>query len=213
MTLDIFNKKSTKEENKVKVIVDYREKNSLVPSYLIKNNCQIEFKKLEIGDYISGETLIERKTFPDLQASILDKRIFNQIASISKNKEKLLIIEGEKDILRLSPNSIRGFILYAVKILAVPIIFTKNEEETAEYINLLAKKKTKYSISLRPSIKFKTKEARLSYILEGFPGIGPISSKKLIEKFKSIKNITNATKEELQEILGNKTNSFLDLLN
>ena len=47
------------------------------------------------------------------------------------------------------------------------------------------------------------------YIIEGFPGIGPTTARKLIEKFKTIKNIINASKEELEEILGKKTDLFI----
>jgi len=51
--LDIFSKnkkiKEKKQENKPeKIIIDYREKNSLVASYLIKEGLEIEFKELKI---------------------------------------------------------------------------------------------------------------------------------------------------------------------
>src|SRR3989344_9681464 len=148
MSLDIFSKnKNKQEEYKAKIIVDFREKNSLVPAFLIKNSCEIEFKQLEIGDYLSGETIIERKTFSDLQSSILDKRIFFQINNLKAVPNKLLIIEGQRDNLRLSLNAIRGFIISSVKNNNVPIIFSSNEEETASYISLIANKSKSSSIS------------------------------------------------------------------
>ncbi len=213
MSLDIFSKNKDKNEDKLKIIVDWREKNSLVPSFLIKNNCEIEFKQLEIGDYLAGETIIERKTFSDLQSSIIDKRIFSQIENLEKSSNKLLIIEGEKENLRLNSNAVRGFILSVVKNRSVPVIFSKDEEETAQYIRLLTNKKSSFLSSLRPSMKFKTKEDRMRYILEGFPGIGPATSTKLIKKFKSIKNIVNATESDLDEVLNNKAKDFLNLIN
>ena len=45
----------------------------------------------------------------------------------------------------------------------------------------------------------------MQFILEGFPGIGPKTSKKLLEEFKTIKNIINAPEEKLKKILGKKT--------
>ena len=51
------------------------------------------------------------------------------------------------------------------------------------------------------------------YILEGIPGIGPKTAEKLIEKYPSIKEIINATESQLKEILGKKTNSFLNHIN
>jgi len=52
----------------------------------------------------------------------------------------------------------------------------------------------------------------LQFILEGFPGIGPTTAKKLLKKFKSIKKIINASEEELKEILGKKTETFLKII-
>ena len=60
--LDIFSKKqlktSKKIEPKTEIIVDYREKNSLVISNLIKLGFEIEFKELKIGDYIIKDIII-----------------------------------------------------------------------------------------------------------------------------------------------------------
>ena len=46
------------------------------------------------------------------------------------------------------------------------------------------------------------------FIIEGFPGIGPMNAKKLLERFKTIKEIVNASEEELKEILGKKSEVF-----
>ena len=53
--LDIFSKRKLnkkKDEEKETIIIDYREKNSLVASYLIKLGFKVDFKELKIGDYI-----------------------------------------------------------------------------------------------------------------------------------------------------------------
>ena len=72
---DIFHKPSQKkiisssqeEKNKniSKIIVDNRERNSLVPSELIKMEIPIEFQQLKVADYIINNTAIERKTISD----------------------------------------------------------------------------------------------------------------------------------------------------
>ena len=54
-------KKEEKKLNQNTIIVDTREKNSLVLSYLYEKNARIEMKKLETGDYIIGSLVIERK--------------------------------------------------------------------------------------------------------------------------------------------------------
>ena len=58
---NIFSEKKIKEKIKPKILIDYREKNSLVPSILSKD-FEIEFKQLPVADYIINNTAIERKT-------------------------------------------------------------------------------------------------------------------------------------------------------
>ncbi|MGC9310034.1 MAG: helix-hairpin-helix domain-containing protein, partial [Candidatus Nanoarchaeia archaeon] len=51
--------------------------------------------------------------------------------------------------------------------------------------------------------------------LEGFPGIGPKISSNLLEKFSSLKEILNASPEQLAEIKGfnkNKIQEFRKLI-
>jgi len=63
---NIFSKRKTKKEiKKPKIIIDYREKNSLVASELIKLGLEIEFKELKVADYIVKGVAIERKTISD----------------------------------------------------------------------------------------------------------------------------------------------------
>jgi Fanconi anemia group M protein len=89
----------------------------------------------------------------------------------------------------------------------VPIIQTQNEEETATYLFLLAKKqlKPKNEMSFHARIP-KTPEERKKYILESFPDIGPKTAEKLLKEFKTIKNIINAPQEELEKSIGQKAN-------
>ena len=101
------------------------------------------------------------------------------------------------------PNSIRGFLLSIVLKHQTPIIFTKNSEDTAKFISVLSKRKGK-ELSLNVNKKTLNKKERMQFILEGFPSIGPKTAKKLLKKFKTIKNIINAPQEELKKILGKK---------
>ena len=47
----------------------------------------------------------------------------------------------------------------------------------------------------------------MQVILEGFPGIGPKTSKKLLKEFKTIQNVVNASEEDLKRILGKRAKS------
>ena len=212
---NIFSNKEEKlkKEEILKIIIDNREKNSLVPSELIKLGFQVEFKHLSIADYLINDIAIERKTFSDLQSSIINKRIFSQLKNLKQYEQSLVIIEGKQDKdLFLHENAIRGFVLHATLDHNIPVLFTKDEKETALYLKLLANKTKKRENSLRESKSFLSKKERMQYILEGFPNIGPINAKKLITEFRSIKNIMNATEEELEKVLKKKSTDFKALI-
>ena len=212
---NIFSKKHLKEKPSQKIIVDHREKNSLVISELISLGIEIEFQQLEVADYIINSTAIERKTISDLISSMINKRIFSQLESLRQYENPLLIIENYQDLnlneTNLNENAIRGLLLSISLDYKIPIIFTKNSKETALFMSLLAKKK-KSEISLRSKIQMSNSQ-RLQFILEGFPSIGPKTARKLLEKYKTIKAIINAHEEEIKSLLGKKADKFLELIN
>ena len=110
-------------------------------------------------------------------------------------------------------NAYRGFLLSTAIEYNIPLIFTYNEKDTAQYLQVLAKKKKSPEPSIRATKILLTPKEQQQFILEGFPNIGPKSAKKLLKKFKSIKRITNASKKELKIVLGKKVEEFHKLIN
>jgi ERCC4-type nuclease len=220
---DIFSKpqrirKEKPKSEKQKIIIDYRERGSLVASELISMGFEIQFRELKVADYLINNVAIERKTVSDFVNSIINKRIIRQLQELQQYENKLLLIEGideqelysdDKDVENrlMHPNAIRGFLLSVTIKHKIPIILTKNYEDTAKYLAVLARKKEKES-SLNVNKKSLNKKERLQFILEGFPGIGPKTAKKLLSHFHTLKNITNASIEELTEIIGKKADIF-----
>ena len=213
---NIFSKKPIKEENK-KIIVDHREKNSLVISELMKLGFKLEFQQLPVADYIINQTAIERKTISDFKSSIINKRIVNQLLELKQYPNHFLILEGLENESPYSggmhENAVRGFLLSIINEYKVPIIFTLNEKDTAKYLSVFAKKEKKSEFSLRVSKKTFSEKERLLFILEGFPELGPKTTKKLIEHFKTLKNIFNASEKELTELIGKKASPLIKLIN
>lgn len=217
---NIFSKKKPKQEKqltKQKITIDYREKNSLVAYELMNLGHIIEFKELKIGDYIAENIIIERKTIQDFLESMKNKRLLRQLKDLKQHQKPLLIIEGfqhqwifdEKEI-GIHSNAIRGFLLSISLKHNVPIIFSKNSRDTAKYISLIANKKTS-EMSLNIKKKSLNKKEQMKFILEGFPGIGPKTSEKLLQEFKTIQNIINAPLKDLEKILGKKAQSIKEL--
>lgn len=215
--LDIFSKtKKINKEEKITIIVDNREKNSLVASELIKLGFNVEFRQLPVADYLVKNVAVERKTISDLKSSIISKRIISQLLEIKQYPLGILIVEGinNEDIysIGLHENALRGFLLSVVFEYNVPIIFTQDARDTAKYISVLAKKEKKSDLSVRASKIFKTKTERQQFILEGFPNIGPRAAQKLLDKFGSLRNIFSASEEELIDVLGKRSKDFRELL-
>ncbi|MFH1451557.1 MAG: ERCC4 domain-containing protein [archaeon] len=205
---DIFSKKLEKNicpNPKVSIIVDTREKQSMVAAELVNQGAKISFEKLEVGDYIVGGCVIERKEFGDFVNSMISKRLASQLLDLCKCKCKFLILEGfgyNYSKFNVHENAIRGMILSVAVDFGVPMIYSQDSEDTARHLILLAKKfeKGKSDFSLRMSRSSLSLNERKQFVLEGFPGIGPSLAKRLLEKFDSLEKIFLASEEELLEI-------------
>lgn len=221
---DIFAKPKgrvqTRQKDKPKVIVDHRERNALVISEMISLGMDVELRELKVADYLVNGTAIERKTVFDFIGSMKNRRLIRQLEEIQQYNQRLLLIEGidEQELysdspenLGMHPNSVRGFLLSIVLNYKVPIIFTKNYEDTARFISVLARKKAR-ELPTNVTKKSLNASERTQFILEGFPGVGPKTARKLLKKFKTLQNIVNASEEELREVLGKKAESFLKIV-
>ena len=219
--LDIFSKRKSnlkKDKPRPRIIVDYREKNSLVISELIKLGLEIEFRELKVADYIVKDVAIERKTIKDFVSSMINKRLFNQIQELQQYKNKLLLVEGvdEQDLYSddktgVNGNAIRGFLLSILLKYNIPIIFTKDYEDSAKFISVLSKKQSK-ELALKAKKRILNKKEQLQFIVEGFPGIGPKTAQKLLKKFKTIQNIIGASEKELKETIGKKAEVIIKIV-
>jgi len=223
---NIFSRRKTRErktKEKPRVIVDYRERNSLIISELVSLGLDIEVKELKVADYLVNGTAIERKTISDFISSMKNRRLLKQLEELRQYESRLLIVEGieEQELYSddfseeragMHPNSIRGFLLSILLNYKVPIIFTKNYEDTSRFISVLSRKEQRES-PLNVTKKFRSGKEQSQYILEGFPGIGPKTARKLLKKFKTIRNIINAEEEELIKEMGKKAENLSRIIN
>ncbi len=213
-TLDIFSneKIEKKKSEKLNIIADYREKNSLVISELESINVKVKIKHLKVGDYLIKDAVVERKTLSDFINSMINKRLIKQLKEIKQYPQYLLIIEGEENMhnREVHENALRGFLLSILLKHQVPILFTQDYKDTAKFLKTLIKrkKKRKRGKPIRPRKKSRSKKEQLQYFLEGFPGIGPKTAKKLLKKYKTIKQIINAPINDVKNLIGKKAEVF-----
>ena len=202
---------------KTPIIIDTREQQSLITANLIEQKANIQHELLQIGDYLINDTIIERKTFQDFIGSILNKRLHSQLKEIKKYPKHFLILEGFDFTYKsnVHPNAIRGMLLSIATDYQIPIIYTKNEADTARFLILTSKRyeKQKPQNAIRQTKTETTPEKQKQFILEGFPEIGPTAAKNLLEEFNSLKEIFNAPEKILNKILNkNQINKFLSIL-
>lgn len=199
-------------ELKPLILVDSREQSSRVLRELDKLNVDIEIKSLAVGDYqVSDEVGIERKTAKDFAVSIMDKRLYKQARELVESFRKpVIILEGEELYSSLiHPNAIRGALASLAVDFGIPIIPTRTKEDTAAMIKRLA---IREQVNERSEIQTRTDKKPLTlyeqqlYIVESLPNVGPVTAKKLLEEFGSVKEIINASESDLKTVegIGNK---------
>ncbi len=194
------------ENEKPKLYVDHREFRSEVVK-LLSESFVIVPQALSVGDYlISPRLIVERKTTSDFLESIKDGRLFSQLVEMRKNYEvPILIIEGENLFERgFHENSIYGALASIIGDYRIPVIFTRNERETAKLIEFLAKREnaSKDDVPVRKEKRAMSDEERQRYIVESLPNISARLSKRLLEHFGSVRNVINAEVGELIQVKG-----------
>ncbi|HIQ50920.1 MAG TPA: hypothetical protein EYH54_03020 [Nautiliaceae bacterium] len=208
--IEVKAQKLKKEKKELKIIVDDRERNIKILDLLDKK-FEVQRERLEVGDFIvSDRIVIERKTLEDFLASLLDKRIFEQIKKMKAAFEiPIIVIEGSLNIedlfyLRnIHPNAIRGLLLSILVDERIPLIFTKNEEETVNLLEILARREQineKRIPQIKVAKKIKTISDAQEALIASIPGINKQLAVNLLSYFKTPKNVANASISELLEV-------------
>ncbi|MBI2581920.1 DEAD/DEAH box helicase [Candidatus Woesearchaeota archaeon] len=200
-------------EQVVSVLADHREKNNRIVKELIDAGVSVKTAQLTTADYVvSGKVGVELKKVPDFVASIIDGRILDQVRDLKNSFQKaVLIIEGEEDIYsvrNVHANAIRGMLASIVLDFHVPVLYTKNPQDTAALLAVMAKREQGKEIDFAlHSLKPKSVREQQEFIVAAFPNIGTQTAKTLLEHFGSIKNLVNATEAQLTELkgIGDKT--------
>jgi ERCC4-related helicase len=206
------------------IYADYREKANKVLKELINNNIKIKLEKLEYGDYLlSNRCCVEFKTNEDFVDSIIDGRLLEQVKNIKFRYEKpLIIIEGQNDIFsirNIHPNAIRGIFATITVSFGVPIIFTKNNIDTALMLITIAKREQiENNKEFMPHFEknIVSNKAIQEYIVSSFPGIGGLLSKSILKEFSTIKDFVNSDINKLKNIekIGDKkAKQIIDIIN
>jgi Fanconi anemia group M protein len=140
--------------------------------------------------------------------TLIERDLFGQLKGLSGHTLRpVLIIEGsdlytERDV---SPNALRGALAAIAVDLGITPFFTKDAEETAQMLIVLARREEERGertgqIPVRKAYQSVTEEQER--IIGSFPDIGLKNARLLLEHFGTIQAIANASDKELAAVKG-----------
>lgn len=191
------------------ITADMREQRSGVTQRLERSEIvSVQYADLAIGDFVlSADVVVERKEATDFVLSIVDKRLFGQIAHMKASYARpIVIIEGDAFATRsaINPDALRGALSWLTVIEGVCIVHSKDANDTASYLETMvrhAQEGLTYDIALR-SCKPKDLAILSEYAVQGLPACGPNTAKKLLAHFGSAERVFAATVDELSGVKG-----------
>jgi ERCC4-type nuclease len=195
----------------VAVTADSRESRSGVIEALRRiDGVTVVQAELDVADYIVGDNAmgIERKAANDFVLSLMDGRLFSQLAQCANTfEETSLILEGDIWSVRtdMLPQAIDGALCHVARgIPGVSLVYSTSVAHTARLIRLLGAHKLHglgYTIPLRVD-KPKQLQFMRRYLVEGLPGVGPETAAKLLAHFQTPKRLFEASATELSAVKG-----------
>lgn len=192
----------------VTIFVDARELPSRIPEALRELGAKIQTGNLEVGDYVlSSDLVVERKTAVDFVASILDSRFINQANKMALNfKNVVWLIEGDIFATRtqIHPDALDGALSYLAVVMHQTVLWYKAPKRAAGILYRMAKHATEGLGYIPPMRKGKVPAGigQALFTTEGLNGCGPVAARKLLEHFKSVHGVINASVPELCEVKG-----------
>jgi ERCC4-type nuclease len=201
---------SEKRNDAIHLIVDDREcRGPMLPAIAACGAFAIEVRRLPVGDYCLDDALLfERKTLPDLAASIKDGRLFDQAVRLANVRFRAaLILEGQSRDLAGSGmriEAIQGALVTIALFIGLPLLRTRHAEDTVRTLQFAAQQRRAAAHGALPrhGHRPKGKAALQAYILQGLPGIGPRRATGLIRRFGSIEAVVAADADALAEVGG-----------
>jgi Fanconi anemia group M protein len=191
-----------------RIIVDDRETSSKVVEVLSGMGAAIRIERLSLGDYAIGDRiLVERKTARDFVDTLINRDLLGQVKSLSDAVPRpVIIIEGgdlytQRDI---HPNAIRGVLAALTVDMGVSLLYTRDEQDTAQMLYVLAKREDseRGERKVHPHKSHRSLRDEQEFIISAFPDIGMKNARLLLSHFGSVQAITNAEPVDLHSLKG-----------
>lgn len=191
------------------VAVDHSEGRSALLDAVRRNGAfDVQMAHLATGDYlINNEVLIERKSGADFAVSLIDGRLFPQVARLAHSRYRsLLLIEGPTParVPDVHSHSVEGALVSIAAMWRVPVLHSCDSEQSVRILRFLADqvRGPRARILGRFDRKPKRLASRRLFLLQGLPGVGPAVAQRMLGHFGSIERIFTADVTALTEVRG-----------
>ena len=190
----------------LRVIADEREKRSGVPEELEQLGVMVDYRVLDIADYIVGEYAIERKSARDFVSSLFSGRLFDQAFRLGEAYGTIILlvegdIEGEMSRLK-NPRSLWGGLISAVLDFRLACFYTRDQKQTAQFILTLGKGGRYQGRTAGPPLvvrKPKVQDLKRvqASIVGSLPTVGPRMAEQLLSNLGSVRKVFAASVTEM----------------
>lgn len=209
-----------------RVVVDTSEPLD-IPERLAALGVEVARQRLAPADYVVGPFGIERKSVGDFHASLVDKRLFEQLVRLKETYASCaLVLEGDPAFFaeRRSPAAAWGALCSVALDLEMPLLPTPDRASTAALLATLARRVARDAAASRGrglsaadaadagvsfrrgEVRYKPKllgpHAEQKFAIQGLPGIGDVVSEALLEHFGSVRRVFAASERELLRVPG-----------
>ncbi len=196
------------QKNSRFIAVDDREVKSGIVPLLEEQGWGVRVQRMEIGDFrIGQDVLIEKKTGFDFSASVIDGRLFRQVARLRRSGIRIVVLVEGNPYQRdsgIDGEAVRGAVVSVSLIWQVPVILSESLPQTVEIFGYMADqvhRLTDLPIA-RTGYRPKRMRRRQLFILQGFPGIGPLRAIRLLNYFGSLRRAFTAEPEQWMGVDG-----------
>jgi len=193
----------------INIVIDDRERSQPIRQALsAMEDVSWSVERLAMGDFQVDGLVFERKTLPDFALSVIDGRLFRQMARLAASPLKgVLILEGQSRDLRqgeIHREALQGALITTSLVLGIPVLRALGPAETARLMVYAARQVSRIAAGGLPRSGFRPKGRRKQqlYILQSLPGVGPARAARLLERFGSVQNVLNAGVEDLTAVDG-----------
>ena len=193
----------------IRLHVDHAERQSALFDAVQRSGAfDVRVLRLVTGDYlIDHEVLIERKTIADFAISLVDGRLFPQVARLARSRYRsVLLIEGPQPAAMpdLHPHAVDGTLVSLAAMWRLPVLHSRDPDHSLRILRFLADQvsQRRDHVLRRFGRKPKRLASRRLFVLQGLPGVGPAIARRLLHQFGSVEGAIAADEAALTAVRG-----------